>query len=156
MKAVHVFRGQDRGINDFLADGVGQRRLDEDAMHARIRIEPRQQGEEIWFPGGCRQDVGFGKEAKFGTGFFLAPDVDFGCRVFTHANEGQARLYPARFEGREAGRKFALDLRRDEPPVNEVRPRYHLITWMRWMVRTGVLCQRSSKPSWPLTMTWRL
>ena len=157
--------------------------------NTRIRIEPRQQREQILFARGFGEDVGFGKNAQFGAGFFLAADIDLRGRVFAHAHEREARLHAARLERGDALREFALDLRGDDPSVNEVRRRYHLkAPWKLQFVKqehdfmafgvigfrggmgfaeglnhldaldgqTGVFFQRSSRPSWPLTMTWRI
>ncbi len=66
-----------------------------------------------------------GKNAELGARFFFSADVNFRRRVFADAHERQARLHAARFQRGDAGGKFALDLRGDGAPVNEIRGRHY-------------------------------
>ena len=67
-----------------------------------------------------RQHMRFGDNAEFGAGLFLAADIHFGRRILAHAHKRQSGNHPARFERRHARGEFALDLRGDGPPVNEI------------------------------------
>ncbi len=62
----------------------------------------------------------FGKNAKFGAGFFLAPDIDLGGRILADPDKRQTRNYAALLQIRNPLRQFTLDLSGDGPAVNDV------------------------------------
>src|SRR5271170_7511617 len=97
----------------------------------------------------------FGKNAEFLAGFFLAADINFRCRVISHADEREAGSHAALFQFTDARGEFALDLRGDGAAGNEIVRRHHSTTWIFWMVITGVFFQRSAMPSSPVTMMCR-
>src|SRR5512138_258456 len=101
----------------------------------------------------------FGKNAEFGGSLFLPPDVNLRGRIFADAHERKPGLDAARFQGADPRSKFALDLRRNGPPVNKVVEKHqpgdpkratYSTTWIRWMVITGVF-HRASRLSSPVT-----
>ena len=118
MKTIHVFRRLHGGIDDFLADVFGQGSLHKNSVNTRIGIELRQQREQFGFGSFLGENVCFRSDAEFSAGFLLAPDLDFGCGIFSDAHERKARLDAARFECGDALREFGLYLRRDDPTVN--------------------------------------
>ena len=81
-------------------------------MQARIGIQFPDQCEQFAFRRRLRQDVRFGKNAEFGAGFFLAPDIDLGGGIFADAHKSEAGCDPALFQRGDACGKFALGFAR--------------------------------------------
>ena len=91
MKTVHVLLRQNGGIDHRFADVFRQRRLHQNSVQPRIGVQFLQQREQFSLAGRFRQNVRFGKNAEFGAGLFLAPDINLGRRVFADAHEREAR-----------------------------------------------------------------
>ena len=130
--------------------------MNQNAVQARIRIQPGQQRQQFVLCGGLWEDVGFREKAQTLARLFLHPDVNFRCGILAHTNEGESGLDAARQEGGDALAGFRVELIRDGPSVDEVRQHCNYCwgtTSMESMLITGVLGQRSSRISSPVTMT---
>ncbi len=106
--------------------------------------------------GGLREDVRLGIESKAVARLLLHPDVDSRGWIFSNTDKGQSGLNTARQKGGDALVGFRVELIRDGPSVDEVRQHCNYCwgtTSMESMLITGVLGQRSSRISSPVTMT---
>src|SRR5207247_8254901 len=85
---------------------------------------------------------------------FLHPHVNPRGRVFSHAHERETRLHAALLQRRETVRGFGVDLFGDGTPVNEVGQRHQGSSRIDSTSMIGVLTQRWSMRSSPVTMTF--
>ena len=91
MKAVHVFLRGNASVNRRFANGIGQRRLNEDAVRLRIAIAVLNPFDEFGFRNGFREDDGLGLDAESRRRFFLHSDVNLGGGVFANPHKKQLR-----------------------------------------------------------------
>ncbi len=114
MQSVRVFAR----IHDFQNGSgigiVGQRQLQENAVHLWIGIEFFHQRDEIRHVGRSGQRMMDGFHAGFGAGFDLVGDIRMRGRIIPHEDRGQAGL-AARFLGerRDVAFYFRANFSRD-------------------------------------------
>src|SRR2546423_13179967 len=94
----------------------------------------------------------FRQNAEFLRDLFFAADVHFRGWVFPNPHESEAGLATAFLQVPDAAGEFLLDLAGDGAAVNEVGRGHYSRTWILWMVMIGVLRQRASRLSSPVTI----
>ena len=91
MEAVDVLFGGE-GVDDLLfVDVARQRELDEDAVDARIPVEPVDDAEEFGFGDVAAISERLGVDAHFEGGFLLAAHVRGRGGVVAHEDDAEAR-----------------------------------------------------------------
>src|SRR5258705_7850783 len=151
MKSIHVFFRQNGGIDAGSTDLRRQRRLHENAMNAGIGIQLVKEGEQFCFARILWKDSGFRKDAKPGARPLLHPDIDLRGWVFAHSHESKAGLDASRFESADSGTRFSVNLLRYGASIDEIGKRHQGTVSIFSTSITGVLGQRSSSISSPVT-----
>src|SRR6266568_298692 len=154
MKTIDVFLRQYGCINCGLIDVPRQRRLHEDAMDFRVCVEPGDQTNQVRFRSGFRKHARERSDSEPGAHPFLHPHVNSRGRVFPHAHKREARLDAALLQHRTAAGGFGVDLFGDGTPVNEIGQRHQGSSRIDSTSMIGVLTQRWSMSSSPMTMTF--
>ncbi len=106
----------------------GKRRLDENSMQARVRVQPRHKRQQLGFSSCLRQNMRLRKNIQFAAGLFLSADVHLRGRVLADAHEGQTRLHAARLQCQNAVGDLLLQLAGDGPSINEIRRGHYSTT----------------------------
>src|SRR5436190_20441971 len=91
--------------------------------------------------------------AKSPGDFLLHPDINLGSGVFADANKCQSRRDAFRFQRLDPQRGLRIRPLRDGSTVDEIIGRTQGALSMVSISRTGVLGQRGSMPSSPVTTT---
>ena len=92
MKSVHVLFRCDRGENNFLPDVLGQRSLDENAMHARISVQLVDDLNQLGLARRLGEHLRVRPEAEARGNFSLHPDVNLRGGIFAHADKDEPGL----------------------------------------------------------------
>src|SRR5262245_51817780 len=102
-----------------------------------------------------RQYLRDGFDAELDAHLLLHPNVHFGGRVFANAQEREAGLDDPLCQEGDALRGFDVDLSRDGSPVDKIGERHQGARRSVSTTIIGVLVQRRSMNSSPVTSTLR-
>ena len=122
VEAVHILVRVDRGDHHLLVDMLGQRQLDEDAVHRRIGVEHADQRQQLVLRRRLGQAVGGADHARRLGRLALGTDIDLARRVLADDHHRQPRLAPRRrLESGDQRRHAFTQRRRERLAVDDVR-----------------------------------
>ena len=122
MKPVDVLGRIDCGDHLLSVDVFRQRQLHENAVHRQISIEPRDQGEQLFLRGRCRQLVVVGIHARCRDHLRFGADIDIAGRVVADQHDRDARHDAAiALESAHRVGDLAAQVCRDGFAVDDVR-----------------------------------
>src|SRR5206468_2857076 len=137
-----------------LIDVRWQWRLDKNAVNRRVGVEPGDEFEQIVLGSRLGQDACDRSDSEPGADPFLHAHVNLRGRVFADAHKSQARLHALLFQEGNAPGVLGVNFFGDGPSVNEIGGRHQGTTWIDSTSMMGVLTQRWSMSSSPVTMTF--
>mmetsp|Transcript_29432 Transcript_29432/g.57612 ORF Transcript_29432/g.57612 Transcript_29432/m.57612 type:complete len:246 (-) Transcript_29432:3491-4228(-) len=87
---IHVFGGINARHDGAFVQMIGHRKLAQNAMDRRVRIQFINQRKEHFFRHIRRQAMFKGRHANLDRLLVLGRDINLACRVFAHQNDGKA------------------------------------------------------------------
>ena len=132
MESVHILVGGDGLDHAVFVDVLGERHLNENAVHRVIVVQLLNQGEEVLL-GGIRIEavlVGFDSQLLAGSG--LVPHVDLRGRIFAHQDHRQARCDAIGLELRHLVDHLGLHFLGNLVPIDNLRAHASSSLWFDW------------------------
>ena len=121
VEAIDVLGGRD-GLDDLLRVHVlGDRQLDEDAVHLGVGVQRADAVEKLGLSHRCRVALERCRQARLGAVVDLVLRVDLARWVFADEDDRQVRLYATRLQCLGAAGDFGTDLPGKRVAVDELR-----------------------------------
>src|SRR3954471_4714055 len=131
---------------------IRERGLNENAVHIPVGVELLDEIEQLLFRGRFREHGGLRTNSEPAAGSFLHADVNLRSGIFAHSNEDEAGKNTARIEPSNTVGSLSVNLFCYGASIDEVRNPHQGTVSSLSMAMTGVLGQRSSSISSPVTM----